>query len=117
MKPGQEPRLSPRMQQAIAELKQLVRQRYPEASFQVARSWEDPRIVHLLPVVDVEDRDEVMDVVIDRMMELQIKDKLPLFVVPLRTPEREAQVRAELQAEPHRAAHVPVDVSLSKQRS
>ena len=52
-----------------------------------------------------------MDVVVERMMELQIKEKLPLFVVPMRTSEREAQVRADLRRQPHRAANVPVDIS------
>jgi len=52
-----------------------------------------------------------MDVVAERMMELQIKEKLSPFVVPMRTPEREAQVRAELHRQPHRAANVPVDIS------
>ena len=116
MRHEQEPRLSPRMQRAVTELEELVKERYPEATFQVRRSSEDPRTIHLLPTVDVEDRDEVMDVIVDRMLELQIQDKLPLFVVPLRTPEREAQVRAQLQRQPHRAANVPVDISTSQHK-
>ena len=86
MKNEQQPRLSPEMQRAVTELEGLVKQRYPDATFQVRRSVEDPHIIHLIPTFDVEDRDDVMDVVIDRMMDLQINEKLPLFVVPLRTP-------------------------------
>jgi hypothetical protein len=58
--------VAPRMHEALEELKALIRQRYPEATFRVARSPENPQTVLLKPVVDVEDRDEVMDVVIDR---------------------------------------------------
>src|SRR6266702_5616212 len=111
MRVEREPRLTPRMQRAVAELEALVTNRYPGATFQLEKSVEDPRVIHLVPTVDVEDRDEVMDVVVERMMELQIKEKLPLFVVPMRTSEREAQVRADLRRQPHRAANVPVDIS------
>jgi|SRR6266508_3716317 len=83
-----EPKLRPRMQAAIAELKGLVRQRYPEATFRVARSPEDPRSIHLMTTVDVEDRDEVMDVVIDRLVELQSEENLPIHVIPVRPRER-----------------------------
>ena len=73
-----------RMQQAIDELKEMIQARYPAASFRVGHSPDDPQIMHLVAVVDVEDTDAVMDVVVDRMMELQIDDHLPLFVVPVR---------------------------------
>jgi len=72
------------MQQAIDELKDMIQGRYPAARFRVDRSPDDPGIMHLVVVVDIEDTDAVMDVVVDRMMELQIDDHLPLFVVPVR---------------------------------
>jgi hypothetical protein len=56
---------------ALEELKDLVRQRYPDATFRVERSPENPETMLLKPVVDVEDRDEVMDVGIDGLVELQ----------------------------------------------
>ncbi len=83
-----EPKLTARMRDAVGELKTLVSARYPDATFRVSRSLESPRIVHLMTTVDVDDRDQVMDVVIDRMMELQIKERLPLFVIPVRPRER-----------------------------
>ena len=58
--------VAPQMHAALEELKDLVRQRYPDATFRVARSPENPETVLLKPVIDVEDRDEVVDVVIDR---------------------------------------------------
>jgi hypothetical protein len=73
-----------RMQQAIDELKDMIQARYPAARFRVDHSLDDPCIVHLVALVDIEDTDAVMDVVVDRMMELQIEDHLPLFVVPVR---------------------------------
>jgi hypothetical protein len=108
MTPEHEPSISPNMKRAIVELEDLVRQQYPDAAFQVQQSPEDPTIIHLIPTVDVVDRDEVMDLVIDRMMQFQIDDSLPLFVVPVRTADREAQVRETLAREPHLAANVPV---------
>ena len=64
------PRVSPTMGAAIVELQELVRERYPDATFEIGRSPENPETVLLKPIVDVEDRDEVMDVVIDRLGEL-----------------------------------------------
>jgi hypothetical protein len=49
----------------------------------------------------VDDRDEVMDVVIDRLGELQAQEQLSLLVVPTRPKARnEAIPRAMEQAEP-----------------
>jgi hypothetical protein len=94
----QEAALAPRMHKAVEELKDLLRQRYPEATFQVARSPENQQTVLLKPVVDVDDRDEVMDVVIDRLVELQSTEQLPLFVVPVRPAARNQAIRATAAA-------------------
>lgn len=72
----------PRMQAAVAELTERLHARYPEATFTVAIG-EDPEGVYLTPTVDVEDTDEVLDVVFDRLMELQIDEGLPLYVMPV----------------------------------
>ncbi len=45
-------------------------------------------------MVDVDDRGEVIDVFLDRLVELQLEEGLPLFVVPVRTPERIAAILA-----------------------
>ncbi len=88
MKTERAPRLAPRMQRAIEELKGLVRQHYPDASFRVTRSPEDRRVIDLMATVDVPDTDAVMDVVVDRVMQFQIEDRLPLHVIPVRPRER-----------------------------
>lgn len=87
------------MQAAIEELKALVRERYPDATFQVTRSPDDPRTLHLLTTVDVPDTTAVADVIIDRMMELRIQKHLPIFVVPVQPRQRALEMlRAEQQA-------------------
>jgi hypothetical protein len=100
--------VAPRMHKAIVELKDMLRQRYPDASFRVALSPENPETVLLKPVIDVEDRDEVMDVVIDRLVELQSVEQLPLFVVPVRPKERNEAIRQAMQeAAPAWRTHRP----------
>jgi hypothetical protein len=47
--------ISPRMQTALNELAEIIRQRYPKAEFQINRSQDDPEVVHLRTTVDVED--------------------------------------------------------------
>ncbi len=77
----------PRMQAAIRELQELIRVHYPAAVFS-AGYGEDPDGVYLDVTVDLDDTDEVVDVYIDRLLDLQIEDGLSLHVIPLRTPER-----------------------------
>jgi hypothetical protein len=91
------------IQQAISELEGLIRSRYPSATFAVGIG-DDPEGVYLVPTVDVEDTDVVMDVVIDRLLQLQIDEGLPVYVVPIRPLER---VLAEMrQAEAHRGPNL-----------
>lgn len=80
---GQESRLH----EAASELRDLILRRYPSATFEVARE-DDPEGLYLTPVVDVEDVEEVFDLVVDRLLELQIDQGLPLYVVPIRPLER-----------------------------
>lgn len=83
-----------RMRVAIDELRALLLSRYPDATFTVG-SGEDPAGVYLYATVDVVDRLEVIDLFIDRLVELQIDEGLPLYVIPLRPAARnEAILRA-----------------------
>ncbi len=77
----------PRIRQALVELKAMVRERWPGASFEVSRG-EDPEGIYLDATVDVADTDEVMDVVIDRLLELQVEERLPIYVIAGRPLER-----------------------------
>lgn len=89
--------LDARTQNAITELRERITERYPAASFEVARAVDDPASIHLITVVDVDDPDDVGDLVIDRVVELQAEEQVPIHVIPVRTPER---ILAELRAEP-----------------
>ena len=59
-----------------------------------------------MATVDVPDKGEGFDLVVDRMMELQIEEELPLFVIPVRPRERVLQMLRE--QEEARARHVTV---------
>ena len=82
-----------RTQAAIEELQALVRQRYRAATFAVGPSEEDPEVTHITATVDVDDPDEVVDLVIERMLELQIEEGLPVYLIPVRTPARVEALR------------------------
>jgi hypothetical protein len=86
--------LSPRMVEAVAEIKALIHDHYPEATFDIGPG-EDPEGVYLTATVDVDDRGEVIDLFLDRLVDLQVEEGLPLFVVPVRTPARNAAILAK----------------------
>ena len=68
-----------RLQAAVEELQRL----YPAATFQVVPG-EDPAGTYVVATVDVEDTETVIDVYIDRLLELQIDEGLPVYVIPVR---------------------------------
>jgi hypothetical protein len=76
--------LDTRTQAALTELQRLLTQHYPAATFFVARSQDNPESIHLVTTVDVEDTDAVLDVVIDRVLTLQVEEGLPIHVIPVR---------------------------------
>jgi hypothetical protein len=82
-----------RIQLAINELQTLIRGHYPSAAFATAQG-EDPHGVYLTVTVDVEDVDDVVDVYIARLLNMQVDECLPLYVVPVEPPERVAVGRA-----------------------
>ena len=86
-------RLTPRMKEAIHELKGLITARFPQAAFVVEEGF-DPEGVYLITTVDIADTDEVIAVIGDRLVELQVDEGLPVYVTPLRPIER---VVAELR--------------------
>jgi hypothetical protein len=84
-----------RVRHALAELESAIVARYPSATFEVSRGADDPGSIHLITTVDLDDPDEVGDLVIDRLIELQVDEGLPIHVIPVRTPER---IAADLEA-------------------
>jgi hypothetical protein len=71
------------MQAAIMELQGLIRQRYPNTTF-VVMHGDEPTGIYVLATVDVEDTEAVIDIYIDRLLELQIDAGLSVYVVPVR---------------------------------
>jgi hypothetical protein len=86
-------RLTPRMQEALDELKGLITARFPQAAFVVEEGF-DPEGVYLITTVDIADTDDVIAVIGDRLVALQVDESLPVYVTPLRPIER---VVAELR--------------------
>ena len=85
--------LTPVMEKAVNELKGSIAERFPQASFVVEEGF-DPKGVYLVTTVDIADTDEVIDVIGDRLVELQVDEGLPIYVTPLRPIQR---VLAELR--------------------
>lgn len=77
----------PRIDAAVTELQQLIRNHYPETTFTVAPG-EDPEGIYVTATVDVDDLDEVFDVVVERLLQMQIEDGLPVYVIPVQPIER-----------------------------
>ena len=87
MRPESHVSLTPRMEEALHELKGVISTRFPQAGF-VVEEGADPKGIYLVTTVDIADTDEVIDLVGDRLVELQVDEGLPLYVTPLRPIER-----------------------------
>ena len=83
------------IQVALAELKGTIRARFPHAVFEVFEG-DDPDGVYLMAEVNVEDTDEVAALYTDRLIDLQVEEGLPVYVLPVRPL---ARVAAELREE------------------
>ena len=99
MSPDRDLLTTPRIQSAIDELQGLIRDRYPAATFSVGYG-DDPGCIYLTSTVDVEDRNDVIDTYIDRLVDLRVDEVLPLHVVPVRPPARIAAMLRDRQAAP-----------------
>jgi hypothetical protein len=95
---------NPKVQRALAELQRLIAERWPSARFAISRGEDNPEGIHLNATVDVEDPEEVLDLVIDRVVELQTEQELPIHVIPLRPVEKViAELHAQQAAKKHHA--------------
>ena len=98
--------IDPRTHSALEELKRIVQKHYPAAVFEVARGEDDPDSFQLIATVDVDDTDKVLDVVIERVLELQVEEHIPVHLVPVRPLER---VMQELRS-PRRKVRAKADL-------
>ena len=85
--------LEPKVRKAVAELQGMISSKYPGTSFTVAPGEENPESTYISATVDLDDPDEVIDLVIERVLELQLDEGVPVHVVPLRPLERVIAVR------------------------
>lgn len=93
----------PRIQAAIDEMRAVIAERFPGTTFAVGRR-DDPEGIYPTATVDIDDPDDVVDVFIDRLLTLQIEEGVPLYVIPIRTPERTAAMLRNRQARPRAEA-------------
>jgi hypothetical protein len=92
-----EDNMSARIACAIDELQGIIAAHYPTASFEVSEG-DDPSGTYLTATVDLDDPDEVFDLVVDRLLEMEVDEGLPVYVIPVRTPER---IREMLRSNPY----------------
>ncbi len=90
----------PRIDTIVSELQGKIAQQYPAATFEVFQG-EDPGGTYLRATVDVDDPEIVTDLVIDRLLDLQVEERLPLYFIAARPVERAlAEVNARRPARP-----------------
>jgi hypothetical protein len=99
--------LTSAMEKAVNELKGRISERFPQASFVVEEGF-DPKGIYLVTTVDIADTDEVIDVVGDRLVEVQVDEGLPIYVTPLRPIQR---VVAELREREHTPPASPLPIT------
>lgn len=73
--------ITPDIQSAIDELKGMILARFPDATFEVRERY-DPEGIALHAIVDIDDTDEVFEVVVDRLIDMQVYEDLPIYVAP-----------------------------------
>lgn len=100
-----------RVQEALAELRGLILQRFPASTFVVSPGPEDPGETWLIPIVDVEDLEDVAAVYMERLVEMQVEEDLPIFVVPEWPRERIRAYYAQLHQRPAEQPRTAVTVA------
>lgn len=91
---------------ALDELRGIIADRYPEATFNVRRG-EEPEACWLVATVSVENRYDVIDLVLNRLVALRGENGIPVFVDVIRTSERETTRLAASHPLPVAAAATP----------
>lgn len=72
-----------RVKEAAEELKDLVRKKYPEATFRLVRAADSRRAWHLFAMVEGDPHDEIRALVVDREVEMLAEEHIPIHVIPL----------------------------------
>jgi hypothetical protein len=75
------------IEQGIAGLKEMILARFPGTVFQAFPNTDPPGI-YLRVTVDIDDPDEVIDLILPRLVEMQLEEGLPIYPVAVRPIER-----------------------------
>jgi len=68
---------------ALSELRARIAKHYPSATFEVGHG-ADPPGTYLVPIIDVDDTEELFDLIGERLLEMQIEERLRVYVFPIR---------------------------------
>lgn len=107
--------ITPRVQAALDELQALITARYPEATFSVY-TWYDTAGIFLEATIDVDDTEEAHDAFMDRLLDIQVEEGIPVHVRLSQPPERtraqnfeyrQRQARRILESLPDRIVQDP----------
>src|SRR5687768_5147071 len=85
------------IKRAVKGLKALIRTRFPTATFEVG-AGDDPPGTHVVASVDTDNLWDLIDLVSPLVMEIQLEQRLPVYVVPSLTPERAAERMRAMKA-------------------
>lgn len=77
--------LSTKLAPALIELRDLITDKYPNAQFRVTFGLDEPFGVHLRPTLDIEDPTEISSTFMDKLLDFQIEQRLPIYVFPEKT--------------------------------
>ena len=75
--------LDTQRRQVVAELMSTIKLHYPSAAFSVRNGIDDPEATYITAIVDIDDPDEVLDLVEDRLLALQLGAEAEQCVVQL----------------------------------
>ena len=85
--------LAARMKNALDELMKMIKAHYPDAQFEIEQGTDEPEAIYLVTRTDIDETEDVLDLVIDRLIELQVEERLPIHVIPVRPLERDTAVK------------------------
>lgn len=88
-----------RMVTALAGIQAVISEHYPDATFEISEG-DDPRGLYLLVTVDVEDTDDVAALYSEQLLDLQVEQRLSVYVLPVRPIERVFRELRDRQAIP-----------------
>ncbi len=80
----------PGYRETIEEIQGIILDHFPGTTFDVYLG-EEPLGVYVEALVDVDDIDDVMDIYIDRLVDLKLERGLRLYVLPVSTTEPDAE--------------------------